>query len=149
MTGYFTSSGPQSLYLVGGIISGIVVHHGVFIHGEWHVRAPDVVYFYAGIFCCLAAFRFFSHNPEVMENIGPGLLMAYVTHVFGLMMSILVYRTLFHRLNSLGLPGPWWARYTKLWHCWESRDSKNHLYLHKLHQKYGDVVRTGKFLPSE
>ncbi|KAF6241864.1 hypothetical protein HO173_000576 [Letharia columbiana] len=55
-----------------------------------------------------------------------------------------LYRTMLHRLN--GFPGPFLAKVTKLWHAAHLFDSKNHLLLGRLHQQYGNFVRTG---PSE
>ncbi|MCJ1455714.1 hypothetical protein MMC28_006070 [Mycoblastus sanguinarius] len=69
------------------------------------------------------------------------IITVYAGSIFG---SMTIYRTLFHRLR--GFPGPIFAKVTKLWHVAQVLDSKNYLYLSRLHRNYGDFVRTG---PSE
>ncbi|KAI9902534.1 hypothetical protein N3K66_001886 [Trichothecium roseum] len=136
------AAGERPFYL-GGALSGVAVHHGMFIHGEWHNNAPDVLRSYVAAFGCVLLCRAFFHGSDAVGGITSGLVAASYCHVVGVLASILIYRAFFHRLNKAGLPGPTWARYTKIWQIWENRTSRNHLYLHKLHQKYGDVVRTG------
>ncbi|KUJ07705.1 cytochrome P450 [Mollisia scopiformis] len=131
------------LFSLGGALSGVAIHHGLFIHGEWHHQAPNILRSYAGIFGCVAISQMFIYGSNATSILTSGLVVASILHVFSLIASILVYRGLFHRLNNANFDGPWWARYTKIWQIWENRHSKNHLYLHKLYQKYGDVVRTG------
>ena len=63
------------------------------------------------------------------------------TYLSSLFASIIVYRTIFHELRQF--PGPPFAKVSKLWHVAHCLDSKNHLFLDKLHQQYGDFVRTG------
>ncbi|KAF4534436.1 Cytochrome p450 [Lasiodiplodia theobromae] len=60
---------------------------------------------------------------------------------FGLTSSILVYRAFFHRLKRF--PGPFAARLSKLYAVSLSTGLRYNIELQKLHQKYGDVVRTG------
>ena len=57
--------------------------------------------------------------------------------------SILFYRlSPFHPLASY--PGPLPARISKWWHVWAAAGGKQHLYLYRMHEKYGDVVRIGE-----
>ncbi|KAL6231477.1 hypothetical protein BDW75DRAFT_247861 [Aspergillus navahoensis] len=114
-----------------GAIIGIVIHHGLFIHGEWHGQAPYILVFHSVCFLCLA----------VLSRIGLQLITGYLLALFS---SILIYRVFFHRLNDF--PGPFGARVTKLWHLWKVRTSQNHFFLADLQRQYGDFVRTG---PSE
>lgn len=142
-----SSSNLVSLDLLAalvGVSSGIAIHVGLFIKGEWHFRAPDILRSYLGVLGCFAASRLLLQDFGWAEVIATKLLQASLFHIIGLISSILVYRGLFHRLNKANFPGPWWARYTKICHIWEARKSRNHLYLHRLFEQYGDVVRTGK-----
>ncbi|KAI0388469.1 cytochrome P450 [Xylariaceae sp. FL0594] len=134
---------PQGLWPLLGALSGIALHHGLFIRGEWHTAAPTILCCYAAIFGSVALAHTLPLNLGVPVDLASGASIACCFHILSLMSSILIYRHRFHRLNLLKLPGPWWARYNKIWHIWECRHSKNHLYLHQLYQKYGDVVRTG------
>lgn len=132
----------ERMFTVLGALSGVSIHHGAFIHGEWHNQAPNILRAYAATFGCVAISWLFSERLGLGSFI-QNIMVASIMHILALFSSILIYRRFFHRLNKSNLPGPGWARYTKIWHIWENRDSRNHLYLHKLFQKYGDVVRTG------
>ncbi|KAK8029812.1 hypothetical protein PG993_011103 [Apiospora rasikravindrae] len=136
----------EGLFCLGGALSGISLHHGVFIRGEWHNQAPNIFRAYAAIFGCVAIARIFYRMASPAGRLTSGLVLACFFHVLAMFTSILIYRRFFHRLNKSNFPGPGWARYTKIWQIWENRNSRNHLYLHSLCQKHGDVVRTG---PSE
>lgn len=136
------------LFSLIGVLSGCCIHHGLFIHGEWHNQAPTILGYYASVFGCVAVFRLICYKSDLTSELSSGFVFASLLHVLSLTASILVYRGFFHRLNNAKFPGPWWARYTKIGQIWENRDSKNHLYLHRLHETYGDVVRTGEFRPT-
>jgi hypothetical protein len=63
----------------------------------------------------------------------------------GLASSIAAYRLLFHRLRSF--PGPWGAKLSRFYAVnLASKGLQYHLELRKLHDQYGDFVRTGKFI---
>lgn len=111
-----------------GALSGLILHHTVFIHGEWHVQAPDILIYH--LVCLVALFMAFNHACW--------MIFGYLIALFS---SITVYRVYFHRLRNF--PGPRWARVTKIWHAWQSRHRQNFLVLSELHRKYGDFVRTG------
>jgi len=126
-----------------GALSGIAIHHGLFIHGEWHNQAPEIFCLYTTILTCVVLYPLIFHKPELIVTLCSDLRTATLSHFLGLTASILIYRRFFHPLNKINLQGPQWARYSKIWQIWLNRDSKNHLYLHQLYQKYGDVVQTG------
>ena len=66
----------------------------------------------------------------------------FVVYHGTLLASIVVYRlSPFHPLARY--PGPTVAKISKFWHMWVVSRGKQHLYLWKLHEKYGDVVRMG------
>ncbi|KAE8151233.1 cytochrome P450 [Aspergillus avenaceus] len=110
---------------------GIAMHHGLFIHGEWHIQAPHILV--SHLLC-------FSFLVVRIDTAWP-LILSYLLALFS---SITIYRLFFHRLGHF--PGPFWARVTKVWHAWKSRNRQNHFLLADLHRRYGDFVRTG---PSE
>ncbi|KAK6078382.1 cytochrome p450 [Seiridium cupressi] len=118
---------------------GVVVHLGVFITGEWHLRVAGVVTIHSLV---LALMAFWSSEP-----IPKALLFIFVlfsSYLLGLFGSITVYRLFFHRLRRF--PGPRLAALTKLWHVYQCRDSRNHMVLDYLHKQYGAFVRTD-YLP--
>ena len=68
---------------------------------------------------------------------------SYILHLASLAASIIFYRlSPFHPLARY--PGPRIARVSKLWHAMMVYEGHQHLYLEKLHKKYGDVVRIGE-----
>lgn len=61
----------------------------------------------------------------------------------GLASSIAAYRLLFHRLRRF--PGPWGAKLSRFYAVsLASKGLQYHLELQKLHDQYGDFVRTGQ-----
>lgn len=64
--------------------------------------------------------------------------------VISLFSSILIYRAFFHPLK--GFPGPFNARLSKFWSLKKVVDSKLRWWkiLDRLHEQYGDYVRTGE-----
>ena len=131
------------LPVAGGVLSGVTIHYGLFVHGEWHVQAPDIVRCYGWLLACFAAGRWYygALDPGVIFH---ALLLAWGVHVLSLLCSIVAYRLFFHRLTRAGFVGPLGARISKLWHVWHCRGSKNYLVLDRLHTQYGNFVRTGE-----
>ncbi|KAL5339970.1 cytochrome P450 [Aspergillus crustosus] len=114
-----------------GAVMGLGAHHGLFIHGEWHIQAPSILVSH------LVAFSSLIILCESWWQVIGGYILA-------LFSSILIYRIFFHRLKHF--PGPFLASTTKIWHVWKARKSKNHFFLKEMQEEYGDFVRTG---PSE
>ncbi|KAJ4340196.1 hypothetical protein N0V95_007577 [Ascochyta clinopodiicola] len=110
--------------------SGVAAHQHIFIQGEWHLHVPEILLSHTLAFT-LTSLLFSA------TQVFP-LLIAYAT---GLFTSITLYRILFHRTRHF--PGPRLASITKLWHVFQSRNSTNYLVLQRLHEEYGDLVRTG------
>lgn len=106
---------------------GLCIHHGLFIHGEWHVQAPY-------IFTC----HLVGLGLVALIRTGWQVIVGYLAALFA---SIVTYRVFFHRLRHF--PGPFWACVTKLWHVWKARNSQNHFFLSEVQKQYGDFVRTG------
>ncbi|KAH6863464.1 cytochrome P450 [Alternaria alternata] len=52
---------------------------------------------------------------------------------------ITIYRIFFHPLRSV--PGPFLARFSKLWLVWHVRKGKSHIQFPKLHAQFGPIVR--------
>lgn len=118
---------------------GVLAHQVVFIHGEWHLRAPAVVivHFLIGIFI---------YTTEISKDERNGLFSATIlvsVYLASLLSSISIYRLFFHPLRHF--PGPRLVALTKLWHVWKCRDSRGHHVLDEWHKKYGTFVRTGEY----
>lgn len=116
------------------ILTGVLAHLCIFIHGEWHLRGAKVVtvhlILFAGLYA-LETFRTEHGQPTILISL-------YLSALFS---SIFIYRLSFHRLR--GFPGPRAAALSKLWHVWKCRDSRGHHVLESWHQRYGPFVRTG------
>lgn len=121
---------------------GFASHVLYFIRGEHHMKAPllFVAYFVGCILVFLLELR--ASDYGVYSAIWPSTLIV-VSYTLSLFGSMVAYRTVFHPLCSF--PGPIPARITKLWHMQKSLVRQNHLLMEKLHEQYGDFVRTGKF----
>ncbi|ORY67582.1 cytochrome P450 [Pseudomassariella vexata] len=122
----------------GGVLAGVIAHQGVFIRGEWHVQAPAIIVSHGLLFLSILVANTCLNIPQA----DAALWMSY-SYIFSLTISITLYRAFFHPLSKAGFRGPWYARITKLWHVWAVRKLKNHLVLDRLHEIYGDFVRTG------
>lgn len=127
--------------------TGIASHNLLFIHGEWHMQAPRLlrIYLVLTLFACMEELRYSSGSAaERLE----GALLLIGVYALSLLASLVVYRTIFHRLRNF--PGPFWARVSKFWHVEKclSSSSQNHIVLDELHKKYGTFVRTGNSDPS-
>ncbi|KAI1318351.1 cytochrome P450 [Xylariaceae sp. FL0255] len=121
---------PRLIAWALGTLAGVLSHTCLFIHGEWHVQAPQLLIAHGTILALV-----------VFVNVHDGLPILFGSYVLALLASITIYRAFFHRLA--GFDGPWYARVSKLWHPWAARNCQNHLVLDALHKKYGDFVRTG------
>ena len=72
---------------------------------------------------------------------------SYSLFMSTLALSVLAYRlSPFHPLARY--PGPLLGRVSKWWMVWETRGGQQHHWYKSMHDRYGDVVRTGKFLAS-
>ncbi|KAK5309418.1 hypothetical protein LTR70_010299 [Exophiala xenobiotica] len=71
----------------------------------------------------------------------------YGSYIAGVLVSMLAYRTFFHRLRHY--PGSRLASLTQFHHVWNTKDRIDHYsYIDKLHKQYGDFVRIGPNLLS-
>lgn len=139
---YSVLTTPASLAALG-VLAGIVIHLTIFIHGEWHVQAPSIFIGHAILYILVPVAA--AHvRSSLLSQVLTGAVWASYGYLPGLLSSIVIYRVFFHRLTRMAIPGPWYARVSKLWHMWACRTSQNHLVLARLHAQYGDFVRTGK-----
>lgn len=147
---YLSCTSAEALTCLTGLLVGALLHRTLYIHGEWHLNAPQLLGSHGGILVFLHAGKaLYSANQAVAVRIHLMLVFVYF-YIIGLFISTVIYRYFFHPLTKEMFPGPWYARTSKLWHVWAARKAKNHLVLTKLHKKYGDFVRTGNLmLPSK
>lgn len=118
----------------------MLAHLGIFIRGEWHLRAPNIVATHASALI-IGPFLWAFYASLPVSSCFLAFSTLFLIYIIGLFGSISVYRLFFHRLRHF--PGPRLAGLTKLWHAYQCRDSRNYLVLDNLHNKYGTFVRTG------
>jgi hypothetical protein len=120
-------------------VVGLIAHNGFFKRGEWHMSIPNVLSIH--LIVGLTALYFLNSALGSLQDALVSTLVAYASYFAALFSSMTVYRLFFHR--TAHFPGPKLAAVSKFWHIWYIRDSRNYLFLQKLHEKYGDFVRTG------
>jgi cytochrome P450 len=120
-------------------IAGVAAHWGVFIRGEWHLRTLQVLAAHCLLGCLSFLCFYIAHEPPLRAAWHTAV--AGSLYLFSLFASIISYRLFFHPTRSF--PGPKLAAISTFWHIYHIRDSKNFLFLQKLHEKYGEFVRTG------
>lgn len=132
-------------YVIVGLSFGALIHHTIFIHGEWHTQAHQIIAGHAVIAGLLGIAQATAAAADAAVLAWTIALSTtfYGGYLPGITLSILIYRYFFHRLTKAEFPGPWYARLSKIWHVWAARDARNHLVLDEMHRKYGDIVRTG------
>lgn len=129
------------LYIaITSFLAGVAVHCGIFIRGEWHMRITHIIVTHI-IFCGALFYYLFSHYGS-LDNAIFALVLGFSCYLTSLFASMTTYRLFFHATSAF--PGPRLAAVTKLWHVWHTLDSRNYLFLQRLHSEYGEFVRTGK-----
>ncbi|KAI1733400.1 cytochrome P450 [Xylaria scruposa] len=118
-------------------ISGILSHRLFFIQGEHHLRAPKYLATWMAVTFAMIVVLFASNHISIFRSV----ISVHCAFFVPLLMSILVYRVFQHPLREFD--GPRLASVSKLWHLAYMFKSSNHLFLHRLIEKYGDIVRTG------
>ncbi|KAI9677985.1 MAG: hypothetical protein M1822_008093 [Bathelium mastoideum] len=126
-----------------GLFIGFLSHTNIFIHGEWHLRGHLVIIWHIVALVALRQLFSLLHVSNILFSLSAGMasLVLFTCYCMGMFTSIAIYRIFFHRLRVFN--GPPLAKVTKLWHVWHCLDRRNFLVLEKVHQKYGDFVRTG------
>ncbi|KAL8670626.1 MAG: hypothetical protein Q9168_004837 [Polycauliona sp. 1 TL-2023] len=122
------------------MVAGVLSHITLFIHGEWHLKATHLISLGSCISVLLWLSLYFPTDKSLTGATTDSLFIfgSFIVAVFA---SIVTYRVYFHRLRHF--PGPPLAAISKLWHVAKCLGSKNHLLMQRMHQKYGDFVRTG------
>lgn len=126
--------------LVAASAAGVLIHNTIFIHGEWHLYGTLLLELHAVAYTGLILLE---ANYHKIPWLAAWMVSSQMFGIYTLCLlaSISIYRVFFHRLRNF--PGPVLASVSKLWHVAHCLDSKNHILLEKLHQEYGDFVRTG------
>ena len=134
----FDMASNTELLAVGAL--GVLPHNLLFTHGEWHLQAPSLLKLHAVGYTSVAVFKSTYCQLSWLSAANTSLCLCGM-YVLCLWASMSIYRLFFHRIREF--PGPALASVSKFWRVAHCLDSKNHLLLEKLRQKYGGFVRTG------
>jgi hypothetical protein len=122
---------------------GIVAHNLLFKYIELDIYLP---HFFAISILTKSALTY-AHihfeNVSVIESI---LKVSAETACFtvGVFLSMVIYRLFFHRIRRF--PGPFWAKVSKIYAMrLAAKNVQYNVELEKLHEQYGDFIRTGIF----
>ena len=131
---------------VATAIAGPVSHYGIWIHGEWdgrfHRLVPSISLAQLLMLCLL-----YWSGHGLIPSVGI-LSLLNISYVMPLFLSITVYRLFLHPTRLY--QGPFWARLSAWWrvNAFLNGDQRAYAVTDDLHQRYGDIVRAGTYLPS-
>ena len=124
---------------------GVLSHIFYFVRGEHHQHTLQFlqILFYGFFPASFILARLLQVSYAQAMQLGAMLVGSYLT---ALWMSMLIYRSFFHRLDSF--PGPRLAKLSKFYQVFTGLRLDAFRRSHAAHQKYGNFVRTGKTLSS-
>ena len=127
-------------------VLGILSHLAVFIRIKPMVQGPAVALaFLIAPSIIFVTLRYLTITG--LYSAATATTIWYGSYIAGVLVSMLAYRTFFHRLRHY--PGSRLASLTQFHHVWNTKDRIDHYsYIDKLHKQYGDFVRIGPNLLS-
>ncbi len=138
-------SAPGTLFRNGSnaclaaTVVGFLSHVLYFIRGSRTMQALGILAFYLAVGTLLVLGCLTLYGAVSGLFVAAAICASYLGSLFG---SIVIYRLFFHRLRHV--PGPFVAKFTKLYGPWAARKGKYHIAILEMLDKYGDIVRTGK-----
>jgi hypothetical protein len=121
---------------------GIALHLLVFKNIELEVYLPPFVGVSLLSFGGLIYHHVFFDNGSTITSLSRGLSEVLCV-ALGIFCSMAVYRIFFHSIRKV--PGPFWAGLTRFYALYLSaKNVQYHVEITKMHEKYGDFIRTGK-----
>ncbi|KAL4748888.1 hypothetical protein BDW72DRAFT_214426 [Aspergillus terricola var. indicus] len=129
-----------SIYLLAAGVLGVLAHWGFFVHGEHDLRAPIIARLHVVAMVMIVFVRCKVEETSFSAVAWQSLLLIGV-YAATLSWSILIYRIFLSPLKHID--GPWRMRLSKFAHVWKQARYRNFEVLDALHERYGDVVRTG------
>ncbi|RMZ79581.1 hypothetical protein DV737_g3341, partial [Chaetothyriales sp. CBS 132003] len=127
-------------------ILGHLSHVTYFIKGEKITQTPRIFVAFVASPVVVAVVLSYAFGYPVLQAASTAATV-WTGFVFGLFLSMTIYRIWFHPLK--GFPGPFLSKIS-MWHHVLNIINKNDNYqrLHKLHEEYGEYVRVGPNLLS-
>ena len=126
-------------------ISGVFSHLFYFTRGEHHLHAALYLTLAIAFPTAGAALSHLLFGSNAVETLH-ALFKLQIWFLASLFASLLLYRlSPFHRLA--GFPGPWPWRLSKLFQVWNDRALRGFEEWPRMHERYGECVRTGETFP--
>lgn len=126
------------------ILAGITSHVGYFIRGEHHRSTVQIVKAYIALEIVIAGLFIRQNGSDLKTGVIQAGIVT-VAYLLGLFGAIGVYRGFFHPLR--GFSGPFFARFSNLYHSSLLGNSDNYRVIDNLHKEHGPIVRTGECYP--
>ncbi len=83
-----------------------------------------------------------THISGMETKVSKGIILLTISFLLGLILChYLVSQFITNGLNRY--PGPWLAKFSKLWLRWDVQTNRHQRHLLELHRTHGDVVRVG------
>ena len=123
--------------------TGVLLHRGYFIYGE-HDRHADTIARIALLALGVVFFYYWRGQALPATQATRDTILTAGAFCGGLFGSITFSRLFWSPIQHL--PGPFWAKVSKLYHVAHIIRADNYRYMDKLHHEYGDIVRTGMLL---
>lgn len=123
-----------------GAIAGIVSHCTFFVHNEHDLAAASIARCYIALFILIPTFGYALQDLDFKESVIDSLPLE-ISYTVALFASITIYILFVSPLKVI--PGPFHLSLTKLTHVWGMARTQNCKLLHRYHNLYGDIVRTG------
>ncbi|KUI60512.1 Tryprostatin B 6-hydroxylase [Cytospora mali] len=120
---------------------GVSLHVFVLRHGEWDSAVTELLATAGAAPLALSLVLLYRTEADWWSAMKTSSSLV-ATVIFGIYLSMLVYRAAFHRLNRF--PGPFLARLSNFYFAVVTfKKHQEYIDLDNLHKKYGDVVRIG------
>lgn len=121
----------------GAIFSGLAFHQAILPHEiDFRLKSLSLGYLASFLSLFYLLIRLSIPSPLLLTSL------TFLLVNFTLTLSILTHRLFFHRLHNF--PGPFLAKVTKWYSVYLSvKNYQHYKEVEKLHQRYGDFVRTG------
>ena len=133
------STSPVQLLYVAALL-GLTSHWTYFMHGEFHRAGPNLVLAFLTLFLLLVLYLV-QIDHYTLSKATATTSLAATAYLSALCTSVLIYRGFFHRLRRFN--GPYWAKFSKLWHMSQLTRLDNFKHVAPWHRQHGSYIRTG------
>lgn len=120
---------------------GVASHLVYYVKSDHEPQIISIVFVHLVLVPAMSTAIMATHNLAIASLLG--FVPFWISFHLGLVLSMIMYRVLFHPLRRM--PGPFWAKITKIPTIVTAHRGK----LHELHtqwaRKYGPIVRIGQY----